>query len=124
MLALQSACLRRGTFAASVNVSPSPVSSVRWRTYPETSGAQSTPWPRQSSSSLDQAPLSEKLSGGAHDFSICFAVNPVADDLDNEIRRFHARRSRRAFLRLLSPLFDPDLARFPRNLACNPTIPG
>jgi len=51
---------------------------------------------------------SGKTLGGATNFTIGVAVNPVADDLDNEIERFHAKIEAGAHFAMTQPLFDPD----------------
>jgi methionine synthase I (cobalamin-dependent)/5,10-methylenetetrahydrofolate reductase len=48
-----------------------------------------------------------KTLGGATNFTIGVAVNPVADDLDNEIARFHAKIEAGAHFAMTQPLFDP-----------------
>ncbi|HUC53519.1 MAG TPA: bifunctional homocysteine S-methyltransferase/methylenetetrahydrofolate reductase [Candidatus Cybelea sp.] len=48
-----------------------------------------------------------KTLGGATNFTIGVAVNPVADDLDNEIERFHAKVAAGAHFAMTQPLFDP-----------------
>jgi len=50
---------------------------------------------------------SGKTLGGATNFTIGVAVNPVADDLDNEIERFHAKIEAGAHFAMTQPLFDP-----------------
>jgi homocysteine S-methyltransferase len=49
-----------------------------------------------------------KTLGGATNFTIGVAVNPVADDLDNEIERFHAKIEAGAHFAMTQPLFDPE----------------
>jgi len=49
-----------------------------------------------------------KTLGGATNFAIGVAVNPVADDLDSEIERFHAKIDAGAAFRHDPPLFDPE----------------
>jgi len=49
-----------------------------------------------------------KTLGGATNFSISVAVNPVADDLDEEIRRFMAKVEAGAHFAMTQPLFDPE----------------
>jgi methionine synthase / methylenetetrahydrofolate reductase(NADPH) len=51
---------------------------------------------------------SGKTLGGATNFTIGVAVNPVADDLDNEIERFHAKIEAGAHFAMTQPLFDPE----------------
>jgi methionine synthase I (cobalamin-dependent)/5,10-methylenetetrahydrofolate reductase len=50
---------------------------------------------------------SGKTLGGATNFTIGVAVNPVADDLDEEIIRFHAKIEAGAHFAMTQPLFDP-----------------
>ncbi|HEX8764347.1 MAG TPA: bifunctional homocysteine S-methyltransferase/methylenetetrahydrofolate reductase [Candidatus Acidoferrum sp.] len=49
-----------------------------------------------------------KTLGGATNFAIGVALNPVADDLDNEIARFHAKVEAGAHFAMTQPLFDPE----------------
>jgi homocysteine S-methyltransferase len=51
---------------------------------------------------------SGKTLGGATNFTIGVAVNPVADDLDEEITRFHAKIEAGAHFAMTQPLFDPE----------------
>src|SRR5712692_5595931 len=48
-----------------------------------------------------------KSLGGATNFTIGAALNPVADDLDYEIERFYAKVEAGAHLAMTQPLFDP-----------------
>src|SRR5258707_4221176 len=48
-----------------------------------------------------------KTLGGATNFTIGVAVNPVADDLDAGIARFHAKVEAGAHFAMTQPLFDP-----------------
>jgi methionine synthase / methylenetetrahydrofolate reductase(NADPH) len=48
-----------------------------------------------------------KTLGGQTNFTIGVALNPVADDLDNEIERFHAKVEAGAHFAMTQPLFDP-----------------
>lgn len=48
-----------------------------------------------------------KTLGGATNFTIGVALNPVADDLDNEIGRFRAKVEAGAHFAMTQPLFDP-----------------
>ncbi len=48
-----------------------------------------------------------KTLGGATNFSIGIALNPVADDLDYEIERFFAKVEAGAHFAMTQPLFDP-----------------
>src|SRR5258708_7018820 len=49
-----------------------------------------------------------KTLGGQTNFTIRVAVNPVADDLDAEIARFHAKVEAGAHFAMTQPLFDPE----------------
>src|SRR5207302_1585847 len=49
-----------------------------------------------------------KTLGGATNFTIGVALNPVADDLENEIERFHAKVEAGAHFAMTQPLFDPE----------------
>ncbi len=49
-----------------------------------------------------------KTLGGATNFSIGVAVNPVADNLDEEIERFMAKVEAGAHFAMTQPLFDPE----------------
>ena len=49
-----------------------------------------------------------KSLGGATNFTIGVALNPVADDLDYEIERFHAKVEAGAHFAMTQPLFDPE----------------
>src|SRR6266576_154485 len=52
------------------------------------------------------------------------AVNPVADDLDNEIERFHAKVEAGAHFAMTQPLFDPEhWHAFLKKLGGKPAIP-
>ena len=51
---------------------------------------------------------SGKTLGGATNFTIGVAVNPVADNLDDEITRFHAKIDAGAHFAMTQPLFDPE----------------
>jgi homocysteine S-methyltransferase len=65
-----------------------------------------------------------KTLGGATNFAIGVAVNPVADDLDNEIERFHAKIEAGAHYAMTQPLFDPEhWYAFLRKLGGKPAIP-
>jgi len=48
-----------------------------------------------------------KTLGGQTNFTIGVALNPVADDLDVEIARFHAKVEAGAHFAMTQPLFDP-----------------
>jgi methionine synthase / methylenetetrahydrofolate reductase(NADPH) len=65
-----------------------------------------------------------KTLGGATNFTIGVAVNPVADDLDNEIERFHAKIEAGAHFAMTQPLFDPShWHAFLKKLGGKPPIP-
>jgi len=65
-----------------------------------------------------------KTLGGATNFAIGVAVNPVADDLDNEIERFHAKIEAGAHYAMTQPLFDPEhWHAFLKKLGAKPAIP-
>ncbi len=49
-----------------------------------------------------------KTLGGATNFTIGAAVNPVADDLDHEIERFFAKVEAGAHFAMTQPIFDPE----------------
>jgi methionine synthase / methylenetetrahydrofolate reductase (NADH) len=49
-----------------------------------------------------------KNLGGATNFTIGVALNPVADDLDEEIRRFHAKVEAGAHFAMTQPIFAPE----------------
>jgi methionine synthase I (cobalamin-dependent)/5,10-methylenetetrahydrofolate reductase len=65
-----------------------------------------------------------KTLGGATNFAIGVAVNPVADDLDGEIERFHAKIEAGAHFAMTQPLFDPEhWYAFLKKLGGKPSIP-
>jgi methionine synthase / methylenetetrahydrofolate reductase(NADPH) len=65
-----------------------------------------------------------KTLGGATNFAIGVAVNPVADDLENEIERFHAKIDAGAHFAMTQPLFDPEhWYAFLKKLGGKPAIP-
>jgi homocysteine S-methyltransferase len=65
-----------------------------------------------------------KTLGGATNFAIGVAVNPVADDLDGEIARFHAKIEAGAHFAMTQPLFDPEhWYAFVKKLGGKPSIP-
>jgi 5,10-methylenetetrahydrofolate reductase len=65
-----------------------------------------------------------KTLGGATNFAIGVAVNPVADDLDGEIERFHAKIEAGAHYAMTQPLFDPQhWHAFVKRLGGKPPIP-
>jgi methionine synthase I (cobalamin-dependent)/5,10-methylenetetrahydrofolate reductase len=62
--------------------------------------------------------------GGSTNFTIGVALNPVADDLDEEIRRFQAKVEAGAHFAMTQPLFDPaHWQAFLKRLGGNPPIP-
>jgi methionine synthase / methylenetetrahydrofolate reductase(NADPH) len=65
-----------------------------------------------------------KTLGGQTNFTIGVALNPVADDLDNEIERFHAKVEAGAHFAMTQPLFDPaHWHGFLKRLGGQPAIP-
>jgi methionine synthase I (cobalamin-dependent)/5,10-methylenetetrahydrofolate reductase len=65
-----------------------------------------------------------KTLGGATNFTIGVALNPVADDLDNEIQRFHDKIEAGAHFAMTQPLFDPaHWHAFVKKLGAKPAIP-
>ena len=65
-----------------------------------------------------------KTLGGQTNFTIGVALNPVADDLDNEIVRFHAKVEAGAHFAMTQPLFDPEhWHAFLKKLGGKPAIP-
>jgi homocysteine S-methyltransferase len=65
-----------------------------------------------------------KTLGGATNFAIGVAVNPVADDLDAEIERFHAKVEAGARYAMTQPIFDPEhWYSFVKKLGKKPEIP-
>ena len=65
-----------------------------------------------------------KTLGGATNFAIGVALNPVADDLDGEIARFHAKVEAGAHFAMTQPLFDPEhWYAFLKKLGGKPAIP-
>ncbi|MGA2420886.1 MAG: bifunctional homocysteine S-methyltransferase/methylenetetrahydrofolate reductase [Candidatus Acidiferrum sp.] len=65
-----------------------------------------------------------KTLGGATNFTIGVALNPVADDLDNEIERFHSKVEAGAHFAMTQPLFDPEhWHAFVKKLGGPPPIP-
>jgi methionine synthase / methylenetetrahydrofolate reductase(NADPH) len=65
-----------------------------------------------------------KTLGGQTNFTIGVALNPMADDLDNEIDRFHAKVEAGAHFAMTQPLFDPDhWYAFLKKLGGKPAIP-
>ncbi len=49
-----------------------------------------------------------KNLGGATNFTIGVAVNPLAEDLDEELRRFYVKIEAGAHFAMTQPIFDPD----------------
>jgi methionine synthase I (cobalamin-dependent)/5,10-methylenetetrahydrofolate reductase len=49
-----------------------------------------------------------KNLGGATNFTIGVAVNPLAEDLDTELRRFYQKVEAGAHFAMTQPIFDPD----------------
>ncbi|HKW57546.1 MAG TPA: bifunctional homocysteine S-methyltransferase/methylenetetrahydrofolate reductase [Candidatus Acidoferrum sp.] len=67
---------------------------------------------------------SGKTLGGATNFAIGVAVNPVADDLDTEIERFQAKVEAGAHFAMTQPIFDPEhWYAFVKKLGGKPAIP-
>ena len=67
---------------------------------------------------------SGKTLGGATNFAVGVAVNPVAEDLDGEIERFHAKIEAGAHFAMTQPIFDPEhWHSFVNKLGSNPSIP-
>jgi len=65
-----------------------------------------------------------KTLGGATNFTIGVAVNPVAENLDDEIRRFLAKVEAGAHFAMTQPLFDPQhWHAFLKRLGGKPPIP-
>jgi methionine synthase / methylenetetrahydrofolate reductase(NADPH) len=65
-----------------------------------------------------------KTLGGATNFTIGVALNPVSEDLDNEIERFHAKVEAGAHFAMTQPLFDPEhWHAFLKKLGGKPAIP-
>jgi methionine synthase I (cobalamin-dependent)/5,10-methylenetetrahydrofolate reductase len=65
-----------------------------------------------------------KTLGGQTNFTIGVAVNPVADDMETEIARFHAKVEAGAHFAMTQPLFDPEhWHAFVKKLGGKPAIP-
>lgn len=65
-----------------------------------------------------------KTLGGQTNFTIGVALNPMADDLDNEIARFQQKIEAGAHFAMTQPLFDPQhWHSFLKKLGGKPTIP-
>ena len=95
--------------------------------YPETSGVYEVDAVGLVSvlSRLNQGrDWSGKTLGGATNFTIGVALNPVAEDLDHEIERFHAKIEAGAHFAMTQPIFDPAHWRaFLKRLGRKPPIP-
>lgn len=67
---------------------------------------------------------SGKTLGGATNFTIGVAVNPVSDDIDTEIERFEAKIDAGAHFAMTQPIFDPEhWHAFVKKLGRKPPIP-
>ena len=65
-----------------------------------------------------------KSLGGTTNFTIGVAVNPVAENLDEELRRFDAKVQAGAHFAMTQPIFSPEhWHAFLRRLGCAPPIP-
>jgi methionine synthase / methylenetetrahydrofolate reductase(NADPH) len=65
-----------------------------------------------------------KSLGGATNFTIGVAVNPVAEDIDEELRRFEAKVAAGAHFAMTQPIFDPGhWAAFLKKLGGKSPIP-
>ena len=65
-----------------------------------------------------------KSLGGATNFTIGVAVNPVAEDIDEELRRFEAKVAAGAHFAMTQPIFDPEhWALFLKKLGGKSPIP-
>ena len=65
-----------------------------------------------------------KNLGGATNFTIGVALNPVADDLEEEIRRFLAKVEAGAHFAMTQPLFDPEhWYAFLKKIGGKPPVP-
>ena len=65
-----------------------------------------------------------KNLGGATNFTIGVAVNPVSDDPDTELRRFEAKIEAGAHFAMTQPIFDPEhWEAFLKQLGGKPPIP-
>ena len=95
--------------------------------YPETSGVYEVDAVGLVSvlSRLNQGrDWSGKTLGGATNYTIGVALNPVAEDLDHEIERFHAKIEAGAHFAMTQPIFDPAHWRaFLKRLGRKPPIP-
>jgi methionine synthase / methylenetetrahydrofolate reductase(NADPH) len=65
-----------------------------------------------------------KNLGGATNFTIGVAVNPVAENLEEEVRRFHSKIEAGAHFAMTQPIFDPaHWSAFLKRLGGKPPIP-
>jgi homocysteine S-methyltransferase len=65
-----------------------------------------------------------KTLGGVTNFAIGVAVNPTAEDLDEELRRFHLKVEAGAHFAMTQPIFDPAIwDDFLKRLGGQPPIP-
>jgi homocysteine S-methyltransferase len=65
-----------------------------------------------------------KSLGGATNFTIGAAVNPVAEDLDDEIQRFRAKIEAGAHFVMTQPIFDPEhWEAFLQRIGGTPPVP-
>ncbi len=65
-----------------------------------------------------------KTLGGGTRFAIGVAVNPTADDLDEELRRFEQKVEAGAHFAMTQPIFDPEIwESFLKRLGGKPPIP-
>jgi methionine synthase / methylenetetrahydrofolate reductase(NADPH) len=65
-----------------------------------------------------------KSLGGATNFTVGVAVNPVAEDIDEELRRFEAKVAAGAHFAMTQPIFDPaHWAAFLKKLGGKSPIP-
>ncbi len=65
-----------------------------------------------------------KTLGGATRFAIGVAVNPTAENLDDELRRFHLKVEAGAHFAMTQPIFDPAIwEKFLQRLGGHPPIP-
>ncbi|HYA63216.1 MAG TPA: methylenetetrahydrofolate reductase, partial [Candidatus Sulfotelmatobacter sp.] len=65
-----------------------------------------------------------KTLGGQTNFTVGVALNPMADDLDNEIARFRAKIEAGAHFAMTQPLFDPaHWHAFLKKLGGKPAVP-
>jgi homocysteine S-methyltransferase len=65
-----------------------------------------------------------KTLGGATNFAIGVAVNPTAEDLDDEIRRFRSKVEAGAHFAMTQPIFEPAIwEQFLKRLGGDPPVP-